>query len=402
MHTELEMRSWQHGAAMLFLLEAVMAVSPAHAFDTGDMKSFQANGYTSCQECDLSIANLSGKDMPKADLRSANLTGANLQEANLSEANLQNANLSDARLQKANLWKASLQDAEMPNAKLQGANLSNAILKDANLRRASLQGANLVEANVDNAELSYAKFAKTTYAPKSLPPAAYLVGIEGLDLVVILNFSDTIGLVQLRRLLQEGGLPEERQATYAIEHNKTDHLLYGEQDSQDRPNGMGHQLWDNPFSLLEGAFRWFAFELPVGYGLYPGRALLVLIGAVGIFALIYTVALAMEVGSIYRVWPAGRLEPMDGALLAASARAEPLLLCRSWTALGRGLQFSFLSAFDIGFRELTVGNWLARLQTHEYELRAVGWVRAVAGVQSLLSVYLVAMWALTYFGRPFG
>jgi hypothetical protein len=34
-------------------------------------------------------------------------------------------------------------------------------------------------------------------------------------------------------------------------------------------------------------------------------------------------------------------------------------------------------------------------------LRATGWVRTVAGIQSLLSVYLLALWVLTYFGRPF-
>jgi hypothetical protein len=66
------------------------------------------------------------------------------------------------------------------------------------------------------------------------------------------------------------------------------------------------------------------------------------------------------------------------------------------------LQFSVLSAFHLGWRELNVGSWLARVQTREYTLRATGWVRAVASVQSLLSVYLLALWALTYFGRPFG
>ena len=39
---------------------------------------------------------------------------------------------------------------------------------------------------------------------------------------------DIIGLVQLRKLLQEAGLPEERDATYAIERNKTRHLIFGE------------------------------------------------------------------------------------------------------------------------------------------------------------------------------
>ena len=63
--------------------------------------------------------------------------------------------------------------------------------------------------------------------------------------------------------------------------------------------------------------------------------------------------------------------------------------------------FSLLAAFHLGWRELNVGNWIARLQRKEYSLRATGWPRTVAGLQSLLSVFLLALWALTYFGRPF-
>jgi hypothetical protein len=41
--------------------------------------------------------------------------------------------------------------------------------------------------------------------------------------------------------------------------------------------------------------------------------------------------------------------------------------------------FSLLSAFNLGWRELNVGNWISRLQKHEYTLRATGWIRTVAG-----------------------
>ena len=34
-------------------------------------------------------------------------------------------------------------------------------------------------------------------------------------------------------------------------------------------------------------------------------------------------------------------------------------------------------------------------------IKAVGWARVAAGWQSLISVYLIALWVLTYFGRPF-
>jgi hypothetical protein len=65
------------------------------------------------------------------------------------------------------------------------------------------------------------------------------------------------------------------------------------------------------------------------------------------------------------------------------------------------LYFSLLSAFRIGWRELNVGSWIGRLQKQEYIFKATGWVRTVSGLQSLISVYLLALWALTYFGRPF-
>jgi hypothetical protein len=63
--------------------------------------------------------------------------------------------------------------------------------------------------------------------------------------------------------------------------------------------------------------------------------------------------------------------------------------------------FSLLSAVNIGFEQFTPGDWIRRLQDREYSLEADGWVRRVAGVQALLSVFLLAMWALTQFGRPF-
>jgi hypothetical protein len=76
-------------------------------------------------------------------------------------------------------------------------------------------------------------------------------------------------------------------------------------------------------------------------------------------------------------------------------------LVREYHMFRTSLYFSLLSAFNIGWRDVNVGIWIARLQPREYTLRASGWVRAVSGLQSLLSVYLLALWVVTYFGRPF-
>ena len=65
------------------------------------------------------------------------------------------------------------------------------------------------------------------------------------------------------------------------------------------------------------------------------------------------------------------------------------------------MQFSLMSAFNIGLRDLDFGSWIRMLRTREYEIRPTGWVRTVSGVQALFSVYLFALWALTCFGRPF-
>jgi hypothetical protein len=223
-----------------------------------------------------------------------------------------------------------------------------------------------------------------------------VAGIKGLS-TVQLSIRGVSAFAQLRELLRKAGQrDQEREATYAIERNATRGLLFSGPP-------LANLRWREPLDLIEGAFRLAAFEGPVGYGLWPGRALLILILAIMLFAAIYALALATRAGGIYRLWPAGRLEQRLGsAELMGRAEAEPLLPHGLVPSFGRGLQFSLLSAFNIGFRELNVGNWISRMQTQEYTLQAVGWVRAVAGVQSLLSVYLLAMWVLTYFGRPFG
>jgi hypothetical protein len=80
---------------------------------------------------------------------------------------------------------------------------------------------------------------------------------------------------------------------------------------------------------------------------------------------------------------------------------EELLDIISPKCLVYGFYFSILSAFHIGWRDLNMGNWIARIQPYEYRLQATGWARTVSGIQSLISVFLLALSILTYFGRPF-
>jgi hypothetical protein len=202
-----------------------------------------------------------------------------------------------------------------------------------------------------------------------------------------------IGLVQLRDLLQKAGLRElEREATFAIEHGRTRHAIAG---------------WDDkPGNAVEGIFRMIAFDWTTGYGMYPGYALKIIAVAWLLLIPVYFWPIRFTprrstAGGIFQVWPSDRIEARGGGVSLSKSANVSRLQNGTFAALGRAAYFSLLSAFHIGWRDLNVGTWIARIQPQEYALRATGWVRVVSGLQSLLSVYLLAMWALTYFGRPF-
>ena len=190
--------------------------------------------------------------------------------------------------------------------------------------------------------------------------------------------------MQLRDLLQKAGLRDlEREATFTIEYWRT-----------------------RSGTFAERFFRMAMFEWTTGYGLYPGRALKIiaviwLVLSLIYFWPIYLAPKGSSTGGIYQVWPGDRIETSGEAASLSNSSTVNRLKRNPLGALCYAAYFSLLSAFYIGWRELNVGSWIARIQPREYTLRATGWVRVISGVQSLLSVYLLAMWVLTYFGRPF-
>jgi uncharacterized protein YjbI with pentapeptide repeats len=341
-----------------------------------------------------------------ADLSDANLSGADLNRANLSRANLRSAklffaDLFSADLIDADLSRADLNGAHLSDAKLRGADLSYAILSRTNLSGADLSYANLTDANLTDAYLIGATLRSASVSRADLN-GAYLnradlreADLRGVNLAwVELGEADlrgVIGLVQFRDLLQKAGLREdERYATNVIERGRTEGA-----------------------SLVEGIFRVVAFDWTTAYGLHPARAL-------GILLLVWVLLIPVywwpihrrtskPTAGIFRIWPKDRVElkeaddgePKEGEpILEKDAKIERLQ-AGSFRAIAWAAWFSLLSAFQIGFREFSVGNWLTRVHPRQFTLEPTGWVRTVAGLQSVLSVYLLAMWVLTYFGRPF-
>jgi len=147
----------------------------------------------------------------------------------------------------------------------------------------------------------------------------------------------------------------------------------------------------------------------------PGRPLKILWYTFWSFALVYVFAQIWPGpnGGIWANWSPDRIDQHQG-------RKRPERLANGFPAstfshtwLGNGakrygvscvglaLYFSVISALRIGWRDLSLGAWIDRLLPREYTVRSTGWVKVVSGFQSMLSVYLLALWVLTYFGTPF-
>jgi hypothetical protein len=135
----------------------------------------------------------------------------------------------------------------------------------------------------------------------------------------------------------------------------------------------------------------------------PEKPLFILAGFIVFFMFFYMAALIIpnKKDGIWKIWIPDRLRD-DLPYKNRNKKKKELLYLQSGGLIwGYGIYFSVLSAFHFGWRDLNVGNWIARMQPYEYRLQATGWARTVSGIQSLISVYLLALSVLTYFGRPF-
>jgi hypothetical protein len=360
-------------------------------------------------------ANLCGADLTSAQLRDVNLIGADLSEAKLFRADLRGAVLRQANLTRAEFRGADLRGADLDRATLTDTSLLLVNLSHSALPRADLRGANLSGADLTGAWLEFADLSRVTFElrPNALPDIALLTTAKGLSQMSF--YWSPHSLVALREALKQAGLRErEREVTFALRHTQRRHTFTLPWEAE-LPRPPAQITWRDK---VEAAFNYIFFEQTCEYGLSPGRPLRLLGYFIVLFAIPYWAVIGRssvqgsnERAGIWAVWSPERVHKSEGPEAPVRVTREfsfSMLNRRCWgrfvrwsRGLPTALYFSALSAFHIGWRELNVGNWIARLQRDEYVLRGVGWVRTVAGVQALLSVYLLALWVLTYFGRPF-
>jgi hypothetical protein len=335
--------------------------------------------------------------MPGCLFKKARFEDATFRKCNLSHAHFEQAEFSRTWFLECDLKNASFngedqsdprkKHADRRSKKYSIVSFNDSDLSECDFRFSAMESVEFLRCALSKSEVAWAKFNSTRYdpLPKSAPFLASFGSFEGLP-----EFSyqeSPTGMTELRNAFKEAGLRrEERQITAALCRQ------------QMREGGR----W-------EGKFKRLLFDLPSAFGMSPGRPLRILLGLCVFFALPYAWAILRRPSTSGagggRIWQV----PLEGGV--SSSHSEPRQLHVNikesgpvWgviRALFLGMFFSLISAFGVGYRDLDVGRWIERINPDESTLRATGWLRTVSGVQGLISFYLLVLWLLTYFGRPF-
>lgn len=400
------------------------------------------------QQADLSDSILWTINLNGTRLRQANLSGANLTGVDLSNADLEAADLSQALISSLTTQDPSPNQGEIltfgPKQNFRTL-FVGASLRSANLAGAVVFGADLKDADFDGANMSGAVFE-----PYSLPSIS-LAGAKGLELMTYSR--NPTALVRLRKEFQDQGLlDQERKITYALKRREAQILLLAcspwadlqwplKTSETDAASLVKRGRFDLlVVNCLNYSFNRVFFDLTSQYGMTPGRPLRLLAALWLICAGIYYFLIRFSRRSailvipskhteiegdedknngrrIRRIQKVGRMQARQRSLsewlryekdrrttqssIALAVAVGRRWFRSKWRRARSAMFFSLMSAFNIGFRDIDFGRWLRLLTKRQYDLKPVGWARTVAGWQSLISLYLVALWILTYFGRPF-
>ncbi len=330
------------------------------------------------RRADLRYARLMGARIISSDLNGVNFGWGNLEMVGIWEMDRGNdqrigsfhaADLKSAIFTDSNFRGWSFTDSDARFAHISGTNFADTVFDDANLGGIQIDNVDLSNASLKNTNLAHATL---NIQPGHLPQPESLRDAQSLTSVTA-NGGAQATLAELRDKLDSLKMSvPAAEINYAINHQAN---MY----EASRETARSH--------FLQTQLNWLLLGVPYEYGLRPER-LLIAVGLVILsFWLLYLYAIFRSEldNSIWIARPAPRSDASGDKTRATR------LMRTNCNPFFHALWFSVLSAFRIGWGNVSVGEWIARLQTRGYEFHAVGWPRTVAGMQSLLSVYLLAL-----------
>jgi hypothetical protein len=297
---------------------------------------------------------------------------------------------------------SDLTDSRFAGADLEGASFDRFDMDGSStiLHNVTFAGGDLTGASFDHADM-----AGVHFEPDKLPAARDIA--QALNLDKMTYDDDPSALASLRQLFRDSGFSlQDRQINYAI-HVRQKELYAGQCTLWAKGvRGSYQSCTDFLGSTL--------IDWTCQYGMNLWRPVAIGFWAWGLFTVLFFLFMHHPGPSgLYLAVAHGlTLEPEE-IRSAPQVRSET-----AWESLKRGQVirgireefrllaiagfFSLINGFNIGFKEADIGRWIRLLPAREFEFRAVGWSRTFAGMQALLTLYLLAVWILCLFSHPFG
>lgn len=368
----------------------------------------------------LSHANLSGSNLEsanfvEADLSYANIRGALLDKSAFNSANLSHATFTltkgSAQFNYAQMTGAQFNLARLPNSTFEKANASGASFIEALLTGANFSYANLTDANFQHSNLSQANFTqtlltRTDFEQADLDQVLYFPSLDGLPSLNALTTAKHFDTMQFYDPKSNSAAMSLLQVAY-----KNAGIINMERQitSMRKQAHMRAQLQGSGFEQIEGMLNYIFFYMTCDFGLAPGRLIVIFFSIIIVLSIPYYLSFGAHSphAGIIVAWPSRR-EP--NYILEASyqhfIKIHPhdpwvVRLIKRYRRVLTAFYFSCLSSVRLGWQDFNLANWISLVQTKEYTFIARGWVRSLAGLQSIVSAYLLVLWALTYFGNPF-
>lgn len=374
---------------------------------------------SSLKYSNFSYAKLRGSDFRRSDLEGSIFSHSQLQDAVFIHANLERSIFAESELNgsnfsgsvlllanfdKSNITSSNMKNADLSHSSLKYSNLYSTELSHSNLSNANFTSSDLRDVNITNTIMKNVILRNSLWGTKGSPQLDSLFDLVGADTIKYCGRANS-SLTRLRDELKEIGMRHhEREITFVIEKNLTRYLLrYIDTDYQKKCYSVAPLPPYTIGDTFEGAFRYLFLEFPIGYGLYTGRPWKLIGTLILIGTLLNTIAILFPTksGRIVKILPVDRLSHRGNNDWHIAKNSPVLTLnYQNMKSVIIGFYFSVLSTFHFGWRDFNVSNWLTKVQSSEFALRAHGWVRVVSGVQALLSLYFLSIWLLFYFGRP--
>jgi len=296
------------------------------------------------ENADFSGTDFGGASLARSDLACTTFRDANFAITRTSEEAQYVADGADLRW--CNLWRSDL-----TNARIGASDLSGAFLQHTQLAGADLTGANL---------------DGVVWEPDSGPAPERIAYARNLRGMTYLQTPQP--LRTLRDQLRGAGFKDAAAEVTAV------------------------LKWRST-GILEKVI----FGFPCDFGASPFRPLGIAALAAVLFGGFYAAWLRAYPRAAYIVIPRNPNQTASGAF-----REVPLVAPTTvWRALKIGFTLSLFTMVSLGFKEFTPKEWLKLFLVREFDLRPAGKLRPWAGIQAMISVYLLLLSIWCLLDNPF-